>query len=161
MNSRLGLFRQWWQTRLPRQRNIMKVALFVLGLFTFATAWNWLRTEQIRLRSALPLADARFKQLQVDITEAQRLRSQTVVPQLKGQAMADTVMASIRGRKLDLTVSVLDAERLRLQGVTSFDEAVTWLGAIQKDYRLRVVSLVATRQASDIKLDVVLSAVGP
>ncbi len=161
MNTRLHAARRWWLAYPPRVRGALSIAMFALGLVALGAAWDWLRTERVRLRVATSGAEARFKQMQDDIAEVQRLRAQPAPAPLQGKALADAVSTSAQGRKLDLAVTMLDADRVRVQGTASFDDAILWLGAMQRDYRLRPVTLEAIRQASGIRLDTVLSRAQP
>lgn len=161
MNTRLHAVRRGWQACPPRVRGALSIALLALGLVALGAAWDWLRTERVRLRGAVSAAEARYKQMQEEITEFQRLRGQPAPTPLQGKALADAINASTQGRKLDFAVTMLDAERVRVQGTANFDDAVVWLGAMQRDYRLRPVTLEAVRQASGIRLDTVLSSARP
>jgi type II secretory pathway component PulM len=159
MNSPLTPVQRWWRTRRAREQDFLRIALVALCLLTLGVTWYWLNAERMRVRDALSLVEAQFKRMQDDVAEAQRLRGQTFAPPMQGKALADALSASLKGRNLDLTVTLLDADRLRVQGSAGFDEAVAWLAASQRDYRVRVVSFAATRQGSAIRIDAVLSPV--
>lgn len=154
------LLKLWWQARPPRERNAARTGFVVLAVLVSASAWFWLREERVRLRGSIAIAEAQIKEMQNDLAELQRLRGETVPPQPSPQALAKPLANSLVARKLDLSVTALDADRLRIQGVAGFDEAINWLGTIQRDHRLRIVTLVATRQASNVKLDAVLGSAG-
>ena len=161
MNARLYAARRWWRACPPRVRGALSIALLAAGLVVSGAAWNWLGTERVRIRAAVSAAEARYTRMQDEITEIQHLRAQPAPAPLQGKALADAISASAQGRKLDLAVTLLDAQRVRVQGTAEFDDAIVWLGAMQRDYRLRLVTLEALRQASGIRLDAVLSPAQP
>ena len=102
-----------------------------------------------------------MKRMQDDVAEVQRLRARAVPPAVEGQTLINTVTASLQGRKLNLNVTALGPDRLRIQGNAGFDEAVAWLGSIQRDYRLYVITLSATRQDGNAQLEAVLATAKP
>jgi type II secretory pathway component PulM len=154
------LLKLWWQGRPLRERNAMTTGLVVLAVVALIWAWVWLREERVRLRGNLAIAEAQLKEMQNDLAELQRLRAETVPSQLSLQALVQPLANSLLARKLALSVTALDADRLRVQGTAGFDETISWLGTIQRDHRLRIVTLAATRQASNVKLDAVLGSTG-
>jgi type II secretory pathway component PulM len=154
------LFRLWWQARPSREQNSLKLGLVVLALILSVWIWTWLRAERVDLQSRVADAEAQVKGVQDDLAEMQRLRSEAIPPQLSSQALVPAITNSLIARKLDLSVAAVDADRLRVQGTAGFDETIQWLGSIQRDYRLRVLSMLATRQGANVKIDVVLGVAG-
>lgn len=151
----------WWQGRPPRERNVMKIGFVVLIVLASLWAWTWLREERVRLRGSIATAEAQLKEMQNDLAELQRLRGEAIPAQLSPQALVQPLVNSLLARKLDLSVTALDADRLRVQGTAGFDEAINWLGTIQRDQRLRIVTLATTRQGANVKLDAVLGSAVP
>lgn len=154
------LFRIWWQARPSRERNAAKLGLIVLAVLLSGWAWTWLKDERVLLRARVAEAEAQVKEVQDDLAETQRLRGEVVPPQLSSRELVSAITNSLLTRKLELSVAAVDADRLRVQGVVGFDEVVQWLGSIQRDYRLRIVTLAASKQGSNVKIDVVLGATG-
>jgi type II secretory pathway component PulM len=154
------LLRLWWQARPSREQNTVKLGLVVLAVVLSGWIWAWLRAERIDLQSRVADAEAQVKEVQDDLAEMQRLRGEAIPPQLSSQALVPAISNSLSARKLELSVAAMDADRLRVQGMAGFDESIQWLGSIQRDYRLRVLTLLATRQGANVKIDVVLGVAG-
>ena len=152
-----------WRALPPARRTLLAAALLVIALLALVEAWDWQKGERLRLRGLLSLGDARVARMQEDIGEVERLRTQQPAAGPQGQALTNTLNASLRGRKLNLTVTMLGADRLRVQGVAGFDEAIAWLGTVQRDYRVHLVSLNAARQGGGgaSQFDAVLGADQP
>jgi type II secretory pathway component PulM len=161
MKMRMLAARKWWHARPPRARTALSIVLVALGLVALGATSDWLRTERARLRAAMSAAEAGHKQMQDEIAEVLRLRTQSAPPPLQGKAVMDAISASLQGRKLDLAVTQQDTERVRVQGTADFDDAIAWLGAMQRDYRLRLVTLEVLRQATGVRVDIVLSPARP
>lgn len=160
MKARRDALRAAWLARPQQQRHAAAALAAGLGLIVLALLWSSLEGEQARLRKAVPLAQARLQRMQDDAAEVVRLRGQAVAatPQ---SALADAVAASIRSRHLELSVSSDGADRVQVHGNAGFDETVAWLAAVQQDYKLRVVSLAATRAGAAARIDAVLAAAAP
>jgi type II secretory pathway component PulM len=156
----IALFKLWWQVRPSREQNAAKLGLIVLAILLSAWVWTSLRAERVHLRGRVADAEAQVKEVQDDLAEMQRLRGEVIPPQLSSQALVPAITNSLVARKLDLSVAVVDADRLRVQGMAGFDDVVQWFGSIQRDYRLRVITLIATRQGTSVKVDVVLGVAG-
>ena len=156
----VALFKLWWQARPSREQNAAKLGLVVLAVLLSVWVWTALRAERVHLRGRVADAEAQVKEIQDDLAEMQRLRGEVIPPQLSSQALVLAITNSLAARKLNLSVAVVDADRLRVQGMAGFDELVQWLGSVQRDYRLRVITLVATGQAANVKVDVVLGVAG-
>ena len=156
MSANLAKLRVWWHSRNAGERRTLLVGALVLGILSFGFLSYSVRAEQDRLRRGIPIANAALQKMQDDATEVDRLRlvSPATLPQ--GQAMVAALTASMRSHGLDLLLTSEGSDRFRIQGRTSFDPAVNWLAAVQRDYHLRVASLSATRQDGSVKLDVVL-----
>ncbi len=153
--------RSWWRGLTPRTRAIALTTLCIAGVALLAALWQWQRVERVRLASRTAAVEATAKRMQDDVAEVQRLRARAVPPPLAAQALADSVTASLKARNLQLAVTPLGADRLRVQGSAGFDETVTWLGAAQRDYRLSVVSMSATRQSGNPQIEAVLATAAP
>lgn len=156
----VALFKLWWQARSSREQNAAKLGLVVLTVLLSAWVSTSLRAERVHLRGRVADAEAQVKVVQDDLAEMQRLRGEVIPPQLSSQALVPAITNSLVARKLDLSVAVVDADRLRVQGMAGFDDVVQWLGSVQRDYRLRVITLIATRQGTSVKVDVVLGVAG-
>jgi type II secretory pathway component PulM len=156
----VALFKLWWQARPSREQKAIKLGLVFLVLLLSAWVWTWLRGERVHLQARVADAEAQVKEVQDDLADIQRLRGEAIPPQLSSQALVPAITNSLVARKLDLSVAVVDADRLRVQGMAGFDDVVQWLGSVQRDYRLRVITLVAIRQAANVKVDVVLGVAG-
>ena len=149
----------WWRGRSPRARLAMLVIVAVGGTGLLAGAWTWQRMERARLAGQMAAMDARVKRTQEGVTAVQALRTRPVPATMEGQVLADTVAASLNSRGLNLAVTPLDAGRLRLSGAAGFDETIAWLGSMQKDHRLSVISLTAGKQGGGAQFDALLGVV--
>lgn len=156
MSATLMNIRDWWSARSYSERRVVLLGALFLGLLAFGFSSYAVKQEQERLRRAIPLANAALQKMQDDATEVDRLRAQTSVPPQQGQALVGALTASIRSHGLDLTLAAEGVDRYRVQGRVGFDQAVTWLATVQRDYQLRVTTLAVTRQDGGVKLDAVL-----
>jgi type II secretory pathway component PulM len=156
MSAQLARLRQWWLDRQPRDRTAITLMLVILAAIVLAITWMWVRAEQARLQRAIPAAAASLQRMQQDVQEIERLRGQTVGDALQGQSLVDALLASIRSRGLELVVKSEGTDHYRVQGVTSFDQAVAWLATVQHDDQLQVATLAASRQDGGVKIDAVL-----
>lgn len=156
MSTNLAKLRVWWHSRNAGERRTLFVGALVLGTLAFGFSFYSVRLEQDRLRSGIPVANAALQKMQDDAAEVDRLRVVSPVTLPQGQALVGALTASIRSHGLDLALTTEGTDRFRIQGRTSFDQAVNWLAAVQRDYQLRVATLSATRQDGSVKLDAVL-----
>jgi type II secretory pathway component PulM len=133
----------------------------MLAILASFSAWTWLRDERARLRHGVAVAGFQVREVQNELAEVERLRAETMPAQPSVQSLVAPLANSLRAAKITLSISAADGDRLRVKGVAGFDEAINWLGMIQRDYRLRIVTLVATREASQVTLEATLGTSGP
>lgn len=146
----------WWQGRPPRERDILRGGIAIFVILVSLSTWVWLREERVRLRHGVAAAELQVRDVQNELAEIQRLRTETPPPQLSAHALIAPLANSLRAGKIQLSVAAADGDRLRVQGVAGFDESINWLATIQRDHKVRILSLAATREASQAKLDAIL-----
>ena len=160
MIMRLSSISHWWQSRKVGEKKALKIALALLGFLMSVAAGNWLRTERERLHNAVPLSALQFNQVQEGIAETRRLKSQKTMPHLEGQALANVINSTLHSRQLQMTVTQLGVDRLRVEGTADFDELISWIGELQRNYAVRPLSLSVIRQPSNVKMVAVLGYAG-
>lgn len=151
---------RWWRSRPRRERKVLGtgVAVFVIG--TTLSTWDWLRDERVRLANAVAISEIQVKEVQDDLSEIQQLRGETKPAQVAAKSLVAPLSNSLRAAKIDLSVSLVDGDHLRVQGSAGFDETINWLGSVQRDYKLAVVTLLATREPTKIQFDILLGGPG-
>lgn len=149
-----------WRSRPRRERKVLGIGGAILVIGVTLSAWGWLRDERVRLANAVAIAEIQLKEVQDDLSEVQQLRGETKPAQVPVKNMVAPLSNSLRAAKIGLSVSLADGDRLRVQGVAGFDETINWLGTIQRDYKLAVVTLLATREPTKIQFDILLGSPG-
>jgi type II secretory pathway component PulM len=147
----------WQRLDSGRRRLLLIAATLILAVGVLVLSF-WLRSEHARLAQREISVAADLKTIQSDLTEFGRLKSRAAPPKIVGQTLQESVVASLASRNLALTVTALDAGRLRIQGTGDFDAVVHWLGSVQQSYRLAVTSLSASRNQDAVIFDMTLSS---
>ena len=160
MSAAVTNLRNWWTARSASERRTLLLGGVLIGILGFGYASYSVKQEQDRLHHAIPLTTINLQKMQDDATAVDRLRSQAPSTALQGPALVSALSASLRSHGLDLMVATEGTNRLRVQGRADFDPTITWLAAAQRDYQLRVGSLVIIRQDGGGKVDAVLMARG-
>jgi len=158
MNRFKNLIPAAWLQLDARHRRLSILLLAVVAVAGAVVLALWLRGEHIRLthRETDVVNDLRV--MQADLADVGRLKARVAPPRLTGQPLQDSVVTSLASQNLALSVSTLDAGRLRVQGSGDFDTVVRWLGNVQQNHRLGVASLSATRDGGTVAVDLILSA---
>lgn len=145
------------QLELPRYRHLPKVlALVVLLCFVATLAWLPGMKAKLAQRESR-LGDA-LMAIQADISELGRLKGRSLPAKMAGAPLRDAVAASLATQRSTMSVELVDAARVRVQGTGDFDSVIRWLGDVQRSHRLGVVSLAVSRRDAVITIDVTLSA---
>jgi type II secretory pathway component PulM len=145
------------QLELPRYRHLPKV-LALAALLCFVAMLVWLPGVKQRLaQQEIKLGDA-LTSIQNDIAELERLKGRALPPKMAGSPLREAVAASLGSQRSAMSVELVDAARVRVQGTGDFDSVMRWLGDVQRSHRLGVVSLVVTRRDASITVDMTLSA---
>lgn len=139
---------------------MLGIGAAILAIGLALSVWVWLRDERVRLGNAVAIAEIQVKEVQDDLSEVQQLRGETKPPQVAAKSLVAPLSNSLRAAKIGLAVSLADGDRLRIQGSAGFDETISWLGSVQRDYKLAVVTLAATRETTKIQFDILLSVPG-
>lgn len=150
--------RAGWQRLDSRSRRRYAVIGALLAAIGAVSASVWLRSEHVRLSLREGEAAAQLKAMQDEIAEIDRLKGRAHAPALTGPALLEAIAASLQSRGLPLTVSAVDAERLRVSGTADFDRVMRWLAAVQHDQRLALTLLSASGQQGVVKLELTLGA---
>ncbi|MBI4997160.1 MAG: type II secretion system protein M [Rhodocyclales bacterium] len=129
------------QLELPRYRHLPKV-LALAAVFCVAATLAWLPGVTERLAQRENKVGDALKSIQTDITEP----------------LKEAVAASLASQRPALSVELVDAARVRVQGTCDFDSLVRWLGDVQRSHRLGVVSLAVTRRDAGVAVDMILSS---
>lgn len=95
--------------------------------------------------------------IQGDLAELERLKERPLPPKLSDAVLKETVAASLAGARSAFSVDLVDSDRVRVRGSGDFDALVRWLGDLQRNHRLDVVTLAATRSGAAVTLDVTLA----
>jgi type II secretory pathway component PulM len=145
------------QLELPRYRHLPKVlALAVLLCLVATLVWLPGMRERLAQRESR-LGDA-LTAIQDDISELSRLKGRTLPPKMAGAPLREAVAASLASQRSAMSVELVDAARVRVQGTGDFDSVVRWLGDVQRSHRLGLVSLAVSRRDAVVSVDVTLSA---
>jgi type II secretory pathway component PulM len=151
---------RWWQSRQRLERHVVGIGATILVLGVTLSIWAWLRNERGRLENSLAIAELQLKEVQDDLAEIQQLRGDARPPQVATKNLVAPLSNSLRAAGIVLSVSLADSDRLRLNGSAGFDETINWLGTIQKDYRLTIVTMLVKRETSKSQFEIILGAPG-
>ena len=154
MNAFLSQLRSQWLAMPPGSRLRLQVVAWLVAVLSLALLSAWFGEQRGRLGRALAEADVRFEGVQSAAAEIGRLRRE--VPVAAMLVTDETVRAACRGAGLALEVRREGADRLRLTGSVDFDATLPVLALLQRDYRLRVITLAATAEGRAVRLDVLL-----
>lgn len=142
--------------RSPREQRLILIAGLVVGLGLVLSLAEWVWSEQSRLRSALPGAQAALARMQDDAAALSQLARQTrpqPVP-LATAARAAHAAGVSRGLSLETAES---GNSLSASGHGRFDAIVDWLASVQADQRLRPVRVVLTSRDGSTHFEVSLA----
>jgi hypothetical protein len=154
MNAFVNRLRSQWQA-MPAAARLRLQILVWLGLVILLAMLSVSLGEQRgRQERALAEADVRFEGVQTAVAEIGRLRRE--VPAASPLVTEETVRAACRGAGLALEVRREGADRLRLSGSVDFDAALQVLAVLQRDYRLRVMTLAVVADGRAVRLDALL-----
>ncbi|MBI5784932.1 MAG: type II secretion system protein M [Rhodocyclales bacterium] len=145
------------QLELPRYRHLPKV-LALAAVFCVAATLAWLPGVTERLAQRENKVGDALKSIQTDITELDRLKGRALPTKMAGVPLKEAVAASLASQRPALSVELVDAARVRVQGTCDFDSLVRWLGDVQRSHRLGVVSLAVTRRDAGVAVDMILSS---
>jgi type II secretory pathway component PulM len=159
MRARLEQVRLAWQGIPLRHRHAIGALFALLVTTVLALAWLRIGAERPRLRTAVAVAEARGALLRDAIAEVQRLRAQPVSG--ASGIVAETIQTTLRGRGLDLAVKNEGGDRWHVQGSADFDRLVEALAALQRDDKLRLLSLTVKRDSGGAHVDAQLGVSPP
>jgi type II secretory pathway component PulM len=145
------------QLELPRYRHVPKALAFG-ALLCFAATLVWLPGAKERLAQREIKLDNALTSIQEDISELGRLKGRALPPKMAGAPLREAVAASLASQRSAMSVELVDAARVRVQGTGDFDAVMRWLGDVQRSHRLGVVSLAVSRRDASVTVDVTLSA---
>jgi type II secretory pathway component PulM len=145
------------QLELPRYRHLPKL-LALAAVLCVAAVLAWLPgvTDGLAQRESR-LGDA-LQAIQADISELERLKGRALPPKMAGAPLREAVAASLASQRPAMSVELVDAARVRVQGTGEFDSVVRWLGDVQRSHRLGVVALTVSRRDAAVTVDLTLSA---
>ena len=141
----------------PRYRHLPKM-LALAAVLCVATLLAWLPGVTDRLAQRESSLDDALQAIQADISELQRLKGRALPPKLAGAPLREAVVASLASQRPAMSVELVDAARVRVQGTGDFDSVVRWLGDVQHSHRLGVVALAIGRRDAAVTVDLTLSA---
>ncbi|MBI4997760.1 MAG: type II secretion system protein M [Rhodocyclales bacterium] len=145
------------QLELPRYRHLPKLlALAAVSCVVAVLSWLPGATERLAQRESR-LGDA-LKAIQADISELERLKGRALPAKMAGAPLREAVAASLASQRSAMSVELVDAARVRVQGTGDFDSIVRWLGDVQRNHRLGVVALAIGRRDATVTVDLTLSA---
>lgn len=158
LSTGLQSLRAAWRAREPRERRLVLLAAWVLGLYllwalALQPAWRTLRDAPPRLDGLA----AQLQAMQVQAADAQALRATPPLPRPQASAalQAATGRLGARARLAE------QGERavLTLDGVSG-DELRGWLGEVRTGARARAVEVNLTRQPQGLSGTVVVALPG-
>jgi type II secretory pathway component PulM len=145
------------QMELPRYRHLPKV-LALSAVFCIAAMLAWLPGVTDRLAQRESKVGDALRMIQTDVAELERLKGRALPTKMAGAPLREAVAAALASQRPALSVEMVDAARVRVQGTGDFDAIVRWLGDVQRSHRLGVVSLAVTRRDAGVTVDLTLSA---
>ena len=158
MATRLAPLRAAWAAREPRERQLVLLALAVLGAYLL---WALALQPALRtLREAparLDALDTQLQAMQAQAAEVQALRATPPVP----RPQAGAVLQAATGRLGDGARLAEQSDRavLTLDGVSG-DELRAWLAEVRSGARARPVELNLTRTERGLSGTVVVALPG-
>lgn len=142
--------------RSPREQRLILLAALVVGLGLMLSLAEWVWSEQARLRSALPGAQATLARMQDDAAALSQLARQArpqSVP-LATAARAAHAAGVSRGLHLETAES---GNGITASGQGRFDAVIDWLASVQADQRLRLARVVLTSRDGSTHFEVSLT----
>jgi hypothetical protein len=150
-----------WRAIPTGRRSMIRVAGVVVAAVLLAYAQDWIGGERQRVRKAIAAADSRYNQVRDAVAEIQRLRGEVVSKSSSERISQEAVLATLRGLGLELVVKNEGVDKLSLQGTGDFDRLVEGLAALQRDHKLRVLSMAASSGSTGTRVAAVLSRATP
>ncbi len=150
-----------WQAMPPGRRLAATIVLTLLAVLVLLLVRDWLGGERLRLQRATAQAEARYGLVRDTVAEIQRLRAEPPANPPAGRIQPDAVAAAWRGLGLDLAVKSEGVDKFRVQGTADFDRLVQGLAILQRDLKLRVLSMAANREGGSIRIEAVLGVGSP
>jgi type II secretory pathway component PulM len=141
----------------PRYRHLPRVLAVVAGIGAL-TLLYWVPAAQSRFDRRADEVAGSLKVVQNDLAEFERLKARALPPRITGVTLQETVSASLASRAPSLSVTVVDADHVRIRGTGNFDAVMRWLGDVQHSHRLGITAMSASRQDGSVAIDVTLSA---
>ncbi len=155
IKSILSLVRR--QLELPRYRHLVKL-LAVAALAGVTALLFWLPDAQSRLDRRATEVAGDLREIQEVLAEIERLKPRALPSRIAGATLQEAVTASLASGGPSLSISLVDADHVRVQGKGGFNAAMRWLGDAQQSHRLGVTSMTASRQGGAIAIDMTLSS---
>ncbi|WP_341678516.1 type II secretion system protein GspM [Niveibacterium sp. SC-1] len=148
----LARFSNWWNTRAPRERQMLAAMALVVGGFVLWSLWSWSLAERARLARSLPAAKARLAAMRDDAAELQRLKHLPAKAAITPSALAEALGASATAHQLTLNFKADDAS-VHVTGSAPLDEVLNWLGEVLRDHGVTASRLVLARDGNHAKVE--------
>lgn len=155
--------KDWFNALAPRERTLVSVAaVFVVLALAYVAAWSPLASSVTRLAQSVEDQQALKQWMQQSAAEVNRLRNAAggagggdrrsllaVVDQTSKQSQLAPAVKRIEPDGQELV-------RVSLEQA-SFDDLVTWLGGLQRNYGVSVADISIDRQADSGRVNVRLT----
>jgi len=151
MNA-VARFSNWWNSRAPRERQMLGAMALVVGGFILWSLWSWSAAERTRLARSLPVAKARLAAMRDDAAELQRLKHLPAKPVVTPTALAEALGASATAHQLSLNFKADDAS-VHVTGTAALDEILNWLGEALRDHGVSATRLVLSREGNSARIE--------
>jgi general secretion pathway protein M len=141
----------WWETLSPRERGlVVGGTVLTLALLLYALVWEPFRTSSHRLQQSVAQQRADLAWMRQAAQEIKRLGNAGVAqPAGDGRSLLTLVDQTARAAGLGPAMKRIapqgdDKLSAQLDAV-EFDKLVPWLGALEQEHRMTIVSLSVDR----------------
>lgn len=146
-----GPLTAWWSARAPRERSVLRMAMWLLLVVAGGLLLESLVAERSRLARAVPEAQATLARMQADATELMRLHTLPPPAEMRPAALASAAASAAAARGLAVQVSPVDGG-LAVSGQADLPALVEWLAVVQAELRLRPLRAKYDGGAVDLTL---------
>jgi len=141
VSARLRVF---WAARRPRERAFLLALAMILCAALLVQALWASHQARGRLKKQIPLLQQQVENLKRRAADLQQLQARQPGPAPDaGTGLLAAAVASANSASLPEAAKQLRTEgpgRLRLRATLPFDRWIAWIGALQRDGRIRLVS---------------------
>lgn len=147
-------------TRSPRERQLLALAMIVVGASAFFLVAEQAWDARTQLARRLPEAHSQLIRMQEDAADLQRLRRTPLPAAAAMPTVLEAVRAAAASRALPLSIT-LSGETLQVRGTADFDVLIEWLADLHKKLGLRPQRAVIATQRDTVSVDLDLTRAAP